>query len=182
MHYQRQQKYGMTGSAAPLLAPRSATCSIEGCDKKTNARDLCAAHYDRARKTGNPGSPQVRYRGTADRICDLCDKPHLARGLCAIHYAQQPDRLAYGAEKSRRRRARQILQAVVWPLPVEAIQARMDYFGNVCHLCGEPEANTVDHVKPLAVGGPHIVANLRPAHRACNSSKGATWGGVAAYG
>lgn len=33
---------------------------------------------------------------------------------------------------------------------------------------------TVDHVIPLAMGGPPLdVANLRPAHRACNSARGA---------
>lgn len=33
----------------------------------------------------------------------------------------------------------------------------------------------VDHVKPLSKGGPHVLANLRPACAACNGWKGARW-------
>lgn len=36
---------------------------------------------------------------------------------------------------------------------------------------------TADHVKPLAKGGPHILANIRPACVSCNSRKHATWAG-----
>lgn len=44
--------------------------------------------------------------------------------------------------------------------------------GGVCHLCGEPGADTLDHVVPLSRGGSNGVGNLRPAHRGCNSRKG----------
>jgi 5-methylcytosine-specific restriction endonuclease McrA len=52
-----------------------------------------------------------------------------------------------------------------------------------CWLCGEPidtklppqhpYSATVDHVIPLSLGGPPTSpANLRPAHKRCNSSRG----------
>jgi 5-methylcytosine-specific restriction endonuclease McrA len=34
-------------------------------------------------------------------------------------------------------------------------------YGDICHLCGLPGADTVDHVRP---GDDHGLANLRPAH------------------
>lgn len=40
-----------------------------------------------------------------------------------------------------------------------------------CHLCGQPGADTWDHVVPLSRGGTNDYANLRPAHRSCNSRK-----------
>jgi 5-methylcytosine-specific restriction endonuclease McrA len=43
-----------------------------------------------------------------------------------------------------------------------------------CWMCGG-QADTVDHVKPLAAGGPDLLSNLRPACRSCNASKGASW-------
>jgi 5-methylcytosine-specific restriction endonuclease McrA len=46
----------------------------------------------------------------------------------------------------------------------------------VCHLCGcaiEPGEGTRDHVVPLRFGGTNDPSNLKPAHRACNSAKGA---------
>ncbi len=51
----------------------------------------------------------------------------------------------------------------------------------ICWICGhaiDPNlprhhrmAGTADHVDPLAQGG-HILGELRPAHRACNSARG----------
>lgn len=44
----------------------------------------------------------------------------------------------------------------------------------ICWLCGRPGATTADHVVPLAMGGhPYDEANLRAAHRSCNSRRGA---------
>lgn len=53
-----------------------------------------------------------------------------------------------------------------------------------CHLCGrqlrkedrgtyKPEAPEIDHVVPLAAGGPHSYANVACACRGCNAAKGA---------
>lgn len=53
---------------------------------------------------------------------------------------------------------------------VEQLQARWEVYGGLCWLCGE-EADTVDHVIPLALGGTDWPANLRPACRSCNSRK-----------
>ena len=52
-----------------------------------------------------------------------------------------------------------------------AVAARWDYYGGRCYLCGGL-AESTDHVIPLALGGLHIPANLRPACIPCNSSKG----------
>jgi 5-methylcytosine-specific restriction endonuclease McrA len=69
--------------------------------------------------------------------------------------------------------------------PFEIIDARVivERDGAVCHLCGQPidlalhgwnpMGLTLDHVIPLARGGPHTIDNLKPAHRVCNTSKGA---------
>ena len=57
------------------------------------------------------------------------------------------------------------------------IEARWAMFGNKCWMCGKP-ANGTDHVKPIAKGGSHWPANLRPACRICNSTKIDKWNGV----
>ncbi|WP_349257835.1 HNH endonuclease [Iamia sp.] len=41
-------------------------------------------------------------------------------------------------------------------------------------MCGV-EADSIDHVKPLSKGGAHMLSNLRPSCRSCNSRKGARW-------
>ena len=45
--------------------------------------------------------------------------------------------------------------------------------GRVCHLCGMPGADSLDHLVPRAMGGDDSLDNLAPAHKRCNSSRGA---------
>lgn len=54
-------------------------------------------------------------------------------------------------------------------------EARMAFYGGCCWMCGSPDANEVDHVKPIAHGGAHMLANLRPACGPCNRSKAYRW-------
>lgn len=43
-----------------------------------------------------------------------------------------------------------------------------------CWICGREGADTADHVVPLIDGGhPTSLLNMRPAHRSCNSRRGA---------
>lgn len=51
-----------------------------------------------------------------------------------------------------------------------------------CYLCAEPisgrlhylhpDALTIDHIVPVALGGSDELDNLQPAHRRCNVAKG----------
>lgn len=54
------------------------------------------------------------------------------------------------------------------------IQARRDYFGNACWMCGGPSEH-MDHVKPIARGGLNLASNLRPACAKCNGLKSDLW-------
>lgn len=73
----------------------------------------------------------------------------------------------------RGRKAR-LAAATVVPFTAEQLRQRVAYYGGRCWMCGD-EAHTIDHVKPLAAGGAHMLANLRPACSDCNTRKGATW-------
>lgn len=48
-----------------------------------------------------------------------------------------------------------------------------DLYDRRCHLCNRRHADTIDHIVPVAWGGSDHPANLKPACRSCNSSKGA---------
>lgn len=54
----------------------------------------------------------------------------------------------------------------------EQLQARWDYYGGKCWMCGGM-AEAIDHVIAIALGGSNWPANLRPACTSCNSAKGA---------
>jgi 5-methylcytosine-specific restriction endonuclease McrA len=63
--------------------------------------------------------------------------------------------------------------ATVVAFTPDQLALRLSMFDG-CWMCGNP-ADTVDHVKPLAKGGAHMLCNLRPACRSCNSSKNDRW-------
>lgn len=90
----------------------------------------------------------------ARKICSHVDAsgscPHLQP--CPIH-APQPwagsrrrERTVSGWEQQRR------------------AKAVMHLHLGICHVCGQPGSDEVDHVIPLEEGGPDRMSNLRPIH------------------
>ena len=72
-------------------------------------------------------------------------------------------------ERARRQRA---TQRVAYSDPAyKAIRRRLLTGRPICHLCGIPGADSLDHVIPLSRGGTNEMSNLRPAHLACNIAK-----------
>jgi 5-methylcytosine-specific restriction endonuclease McrA len=62
---------------------------------------------------------------------------------------------------------------------VEAVDALtvLERDDGVCGICGEdidPTDFHVDHILPLARGGPHVYSNVQIAHPECNIRKGAS--------
>lgn len=81
------------------------------------------------------------------------------------------DRLRdYGA----RRRARKYGAGFI-PFSPEDLERRLSMFGFMCWMCRVRPFEHVDHVKPLAAGGPHCLSNLRPSCAECNFRKGSVW-------
>ena len=77
------------------------------------------------------------------------------------------DRLRRNAARARTRGAPAVAytEAQVW--------ART---GGRCHLCGrrlDPSHWQIDHIVPIARGGPDVLGNVAPACAGCNASKGA---------
>ncbi len=78
-------------------------------------------------------------------------------------------------ENNRRRKSR-LDAATIVVITVDQLAAKFAYWGDRCWMCGG-EATEADHVKPIARGGLHILANIRPACRSCNAVKSDRWTG-----
>ena len=66
----------------------NSTCSVDGCSRKVKAKSMCQMHYDRVRKTGDPGGPESTRPGVRPCSVDGCPSApqYLDRGLCTMHY------------------------------------------------------------------------------------------------
>lgn len=66
-----------------------AVCSVTGCDRPTDTRGMCQAHYLRWRKDGDP-HPERPIRQTmpiaGPCLIGECPNPRIARGYCSPHY------------------------------------------------------------------------------------------------
>lgn len=125
------------------------------------ARERTARY--RAEKPEAVQSAQQRYRSDPEH-------QQLARERARAWRIANPERRA---EQAGRRRALQRSSAAT-RIPMALLAAKLAYWGWCCWMCGG-EPSTWDHVKPLAKGGAHLLANLRPACGPCNGSKKARW-------
>lgn len=127
-------------------------------------------------------------------ICGSHFEPNSGRvtcsALCAVARKQQTlatwnsdQQLANPLYNERRRLAQQRRRAKMLEAPVEKFLYReiAEHNGWLCRLCGEAVdqsvkhphkmSGTIDHIIPLARGGPHTKANVQLAHRICNMRK-----------
>lgn len=79
------------------------------------------------------------------------------------------------ARALRLRRDERVAAAGWTNVTADGVRSRVEYYGGLCWICRSAPYEHLDHVKPLAAGGPHILANIRPACAACNSSKRDRW-------
>lgn len=165
-HYRRWQVNGDIGSAELQAAPREGICRVDDCSKPVGygIHRLCKGHYLRQMRHGDPLAGATSPGLTPACSIETCGRKHYARRLCRAHWA---------AVISRPRR-RALEGAASGSCSPEQLAARISYYGGRCWVCGG-DGSEVDHVKPLAAGGPEWPANLRPICKACNCRKGATW-------
>lgn len=110
---------------------------------------------------------QEKHRESARRW--QAEHPEHVRARITLWRKANPEK---DSEYSNRRRALKS-NAQILPITAADIRLRFSMFPG-CWMCGGPK-ESVDHVKPLSRGGPHILANLRPACCSCNARKNDTW-------
>lgn len=126
------------------------------------ARARSRRWYD-ANRLEKAQADHVRYRSQRQWRLDR------ARITGPLWRARNPDSSRLIEQRRRARKA-----AVVNTLTAAEWTAILEYFGHRCAYCLQPASKlTIDHIRPIAMGGPHSADNVVPACVACNSSKGA---------
>jgi 5-methylcytosine-specific restriction endonuclease McrA len=60
------------------------------------------------------------------------------------------------------------------PITIEQWKRLCESYGNICLCCKKEGIKlTQDHVMPIKLGGKHLLTNLQPLCKSCNSKKGA---------
>ena len=130
------------------------------------------AAYQRARYARDPDKARAKTRARRARDPDKARAK--ARAQARARYARDPEKYAAQNHSHRARR-----RGAPGHATAAQIQARRDYYGGLCwiryeRICRKVE-EAMDHVKPLAAGGSHWPANLRPACSPCNNRKHDKW-------
>lgn len=90
-------------------------------------------------------------------------------------YAADPGAYARRRENGDRSLSRYVQRARMYghePVFERVSRAQLaEIYGDSCVYCGGP-FEEVDHVIPVALGGTHVLGNLRPSCTRCNRSEG----------
>jgi 5-methylcytosine-specific restriction endonuclease McrA len=128
-------------------------------------------------RAGNPGKSREQFN--AWRAANL--QHDLERHRQYMH--EHPE---VARAQVRRRRARKLGNGPVEQFTDAEIAERDGWTCDLCHLpidpglkWPDPGALVIDHIVPLALGGPHTRANVQAAHNLCNARKGARIGEIA---
>ncbi len=81
---------------------------------------------------------------------------------------ENPDKFRDVAIAYRERRR---LRLVGGNITAKQWRELLNIYGNMCLRCGDTKKPTMDHVVPISKGGLHIIENVQPLCRSCNSSK-----------
>lgn len=155
------------------------TLEGEPCDQKHYGRGMCRIHWERSADDGDMDAPIRQW--IPDRLCsstvegEPCGRPMDAHDLCSMHNRRQAS--GFDMDGPLMRHCGDPDAVVTIKFSGIDLVARLSMFSR-CYLCGEDlEGRPIhkDHIKPKHAGGYHMLGNLRPTHRSCNSSKSAAW-------
>jgi 5-methylcytosine-specific restriction endonuclease McrA len=129
------------------------------------SRAWAARNKERCKKNNEAWRAKNYEMTTANARRWKAENKEKNRTITKAWFAANPERARlFGHE----RRARE--KGARGTATLEQLQARIDYYGGLCYLCGKPH-EAIDHVIPLAKGGTGWPANLRPICTSCNSRK-----------
>jgi 5-methylcytosine-specific restriction endonuclease McrA len=149
--------------------------------KDEKARAKQEWHNEVARRNEAKRMELAERREARRHACPICGKETTNKVCCSMECSNK----RHNRVKENRRRIK--IDGVLIDNDI-TLQALFNRDNGVCHICGgvcdwgdKRESNgtvicgnnypSIDHVKPLSLGGLHEWGNVRLAHRLCNSKK-----------
>ncbi len=77
-------------SVEKVAGEKIKTCAVEGCDRRSRARQMCSMHYQRWRRRRSPVDRRIPACGETE-----CQRPRYAAGWCRLHYTRHRRRKWY---------------------------------------------------------------------------------------
>jgi len=127
----------------------------------------------------------VFQNGVVDNrpFCTKCSKLHQGKSLwckeCKAE-AKAKYRKSDGYQVSNNRRARKKNLNRDGSITRKAVSVMMTNQFDLCNICDEDISKDkhIDHIKPLAKDGSHVIANIQLLCPSCNLAKSDSWDGV----
>lgn len=177
MHYKRWKAHG--DPTKTLREEHPPICTVDGCDKPYVSSGYCRnhqaffwgkAHPERRREIRQKwAANNVEQMRAARRAWKRAHPEAVRESRRQVKKRYPEANRSYVQARNARKR-----NLTVVPISAGSLRQRIAYFGGRCWMCGGV-ADSLDHVKPLAKGGAHMLSNLRPACRSCNSKKSDRW-------
>lgn len=161
-------KYNVKRETKPCV---HCTVEYEGTVLSRYCSDRCKQAYKHRARMADP-----ERKARARQRMDKAQATYFSRvGSQYVPVASRtPEQVATKRAAARRYIARK-RNAFTIPYTAEQLESKVSYWGDRCWICQTDSWTQIDHVKPLAKGGPDMLANLRPACSACNQSKRDKW-------
>lgn len=172
-HYQRNHKHGDPGITLKDMNPPD-VCQADGCQRQPSSKGLCTAHYYQANATERKAysakwrsSPIVQARIFEQRRLQRKERTEYQRRW-RLANPEHERRLRLQSAYARRARMSGVKYEKV---KRDAIFERDGGRCVYCDVALNASDWHLDHVRPIAMGGGHVWANLVAACPSCNLSK-----------
>lgn len=184
-HYMTSHKWEVLQSPNPFEAyaakkaekRKRPICVWPDCNTQSVIKTFCNSHYQKALRLDDLVAPWISFElweeANKPRPCGRSGCEGFTRSkmheLCSKHYAGVLENI---------RRARKAGSEVETFTLLDVVARD----GSICIVCDgdvdmslkrpHPQSPELDHIIPIAAGGPHTLANAGLAHALCNNRKG----------
>ncbi len=157
---------GALRDSACKTSSRCHKCSPTSLEKR---REYSRKHYHSGggkESAAKRGKGRVRHYSKEERRKWRLENRDRVNKAARDRYRNDPEKRAKIIASVAKRRC------LEGGATVSQIEERFDFHGNKCIYCGCGGPMEIEHMIPVSRGGTNWPANLAPACRSCNSSKG----------